>query len=220
MLIACALQVFVFPPGTSLSNGPFHFVNGSQGAASVGKLRWLFDRTRRLTSGDPGTPDGFATAAAYRPEGTDSQRAKRTLGKGMVAHRHRSKTAERLGASHASGRTVLHEGAYADATHGPDGLRVEGSIRFEGFDPTVGASSVEKSLVQSYGLPLPMPILVPEEAASPTLIIADTSGLHYRGYARPGAKRTSARIDGAGGGCGGCIPRFNAFACEYSPELC
>ena len=235
MLIACALQVFVFPPGTSLSNGPFHFVNGSQGAASVGKLRWLFDRTRGLTSGDPSTPDGnipgFAAAAAYRPGATAaerraakaranldrSMRKKTDKGRKPTTKVEKKSDAEKPKSSKASRKTLL-QGPYADATHVPSGVP-ESSIRFEGFDPRVGGPSVGPGLT-AYGLALPMPILVPEEAASPTLVIADTSGLHYRGFARPGAKRMSARLEGSGGGCGGCIPRFNVFACEYSPELC
>ena len=99
----------------------------------------------------------------------------------------------------------------------PGGV-VPGAVRFNGFDPKEGTSSVASAL-KYYELREPQPVLVRARAA-PTLVIADTSGLHYRGYAKPGAQRVAARLDGAGGGCGGCIPRKNVFSCAAHSERC
>jgi len=63
------------------------------------------------------------------------------------------------------------------ATHGFDG-----SLRFLGFDPPRGIPSAVTSLTE-YGFKPPTPITV---ADGLMLVVVDTSGLHYRGYARPG----------------------------------
>ena len=63
------------------------------------------------------------------------------------------------------------------ATHGFDG-----SLRFLGFDPPRGIPSAVTSLIE-YGFKPPTPITV---ADGLMLVVVDTSGLHYRGYARPG----------------------------------
>ena len=63
------------------------------------------------------------------------------------------------------------------ATHGFDG-----SLRFLGFDPIRGIPSAVTSLGE-YGFKPPTPITV---ADGLMLVVVDTSGLHYRGYARPG----------------------------------
>jgi hypothetical protein len=102
-------------------------------------------------------------------------------------------------------------GPYLDATHG-----VAGSSRFEGFDPEAGDGPSAASL-RSFGFGTPTPIATMQGI---TLVIADTSGLHYRGFAAAGMQRTSARLAGSGGGCGGCIPRKNPFFCEPLPQEC
>ena len=191
-------KVFVFAAGTQLENGPFHFVNGSHGAHTIGKLRWLYDRSRMHVHVDfvnHGTGSIYSMAEAASAA-TSAPPAQRTTTKGATA--------------------VLREGPYDDATH-TVGRTVSGAIRFVGFDPKqgpAGGASVAASL-SSYGLPLPTPVLV-APGGSPTLVIVDTSGFHFRGYARPGAKREAARLDGRGGGCGGCIPRKNVYACMGS----
>lgn len=261
-------KVFIFIPGTHLEHGPFHYVNGSHGAASTGKLRWLLDRTRRLTHVDPRLPNGtvMGMAAAANWSIPPRQRKSRAL-KGShedtkkkrskevneETKRKRSKepkspkaaardvktpkvTSKREAAtreiktSKATSKestkpprpvkvsALAREGPYRDETHGPGGV-MEGSIRFLGFDPVVGTGSVRAELA-SYQLLPPTPIVVPASARSPTLVIADTSGLHYRGHAQPGTTRTAARLEGWGGGCGGCIPRKNAFACEWMRGAC
>lgn len=188
-------KVFVFAAGTQLENGPFHFVNGSHGAHTIGKLRWLYDRSRMHVHVDfvnHGTGSIYSMAEAASAA-TSAPPAQRTTTKGATA--------------------VLREGPYDDATH-TVGRTASGAIRFVGFDPKqgpAGGASVAASL-SSYGLPLPTPVLV-APGGSPTLVIVDTSCFHFRGYARPGAKREAARLDGRGGGCSGCIPRKNVYAC-------
>ena len=191
-------KVFVFAAGTQLENGPFHFVNGSHGAHTIGKLRWLYDRSRMHVHVDfvnHGTGSIYSMAEAASAA-TSAPPAQRTTTKGATA--------------------VLREGPYDDATH-TVGRTASGAIRFVGFDPKqgpAGGASVAASL-SSYGLPLPTPVLV-APGGSPTLVIVDTSCFHFRGYARPGAKREAARLDGRGGGCSGCIPRKNVYACMGS----
>ena len=194
-------KVFLFGPGTTLRNGPFHYVNGSHGAHSAGKLRWLFERSRAHTSVTPTqqgngvifSMDEAAVATTSSPPGRSGQ---------------------------AAPQQKLTEGPYTDATHGKGGA-VSSAIRFSGFEPKAGSSSVAAQLA-GYELATPTPILVAGKL--PTLVIVDTSGLHYRGYASPGASRVSARLDGIGGGCGGCIPRKNVFTCSDAPlhriDLC
>ena len=191
-------KAFVFAAGTQQENGPFHFVNGSHGAHTIGKLRWLYDRSRRhvhIDVVDHGT-GGIYSMAEAASAATSAPPAQRATTKGATA--------------------VLREGPYDDATH-TVGRTVSSAIRFVGFDPKqgpAGGASVAASLA-SYGLPLPTPVLV-APGGSPTLVIVDTSCFHFRGYAQPGAKREAARLDGRGGGCGGCIPRKNVYACMGS----
>lgn len=103
-------------------------------------------------------------------------------------------------------------GPFSDNLHG-----YEGSIRMLGFNPPKGVVEEGNSL-GSYSFGSPEPITVGDGYGS--IVIADTSGLHYRGYAAPGAKRTAARIMSSGGGCGGCVPRLNPFRCDSYAKEC
>ena len=247
-------KVFVFPPDTSLANGPFFFSNGTHGAHSVGKLRWLFDRTRApLHLRDPTLPKGMAfdvnSAAAFvvgedrkkrnqpdekanekkdgkvKGEKMPDPNSKSEKKKGHRARRKAHTKAPKTQRSNqeAAGRRLQGgshslEGRYVDASHSPSGM-VEPAIRFLGFDPRIGGRSVQ-ALLDHYGFAPPTPIEVEAAATGPTLVIADTSGLHFRGFATPGKRRTYARLEGSGGGCGGCLPRKNVFVCELEHDLC
>ena len=140
------LKAFVWAPGTNLSRGPLHYVNGSH-RSSAGKLRWLFERTRQLTGTSPLPPT----------------------------------------------HTSLHDAAlgphtpFSEGTHG-----FHSSIRVEGFVPH--GDSVDFG---RYGFSPPVPMLLPsaeQQRGRATLVIADTSGWHYRGYAPSGTKRVAARF--------------------------
>lgn len=110
-------------------------------------------------------------------------------------------------------------GPYDDALHGACG----GAMRVEGFDPASPTALRDaQRVLEPYGFdptPLPAPITTSSEPVL-TLVIADTSGFHARGYARVGATRNQSRIDGGGGGCGGCIPRKCWAFCEMRPKNC
>ena len=93
-------------------------------------------------------------------------------------------------------------GPYTEATHAG-----HGSIRFLGFDPEVGPAGIVGAL-RIFGFREPMPLLAADGA---TLVIADTSGLHYRGFAPPGATRQSVRMD---------VPRKNQFLCMTPARPC
>jgi len=111
-------------------------------------------------------------------------------------------------------------GPFDDAVHGACG----GAMRIQGFNPaSPEALNMPPRLLAPFGfdpMPRPTPITT-NEAPVLTLVIADTSGFHARGFARVGATRNQSRIDGGGGGCGGCIPRKCWAYCERSPgESC
>ena len=140
------LKTFVFQAGTTLKNGPLHYVSGSH-RNSEGKMRWLFQRSRRLTASVT-TP---GSCALCLPNGTYSR-----------------------------------YGAFDDEMHG-----THESLRFAGFDPRQPLGGVDLS---PYGLPAPAPMLLADSATAHSMVIADTSGFHYRGYASPGVKRVYARF--------------------------
>jgi len=107
-------------------------------------------------------------------------------------------------------------GPFDDALHGACG----GAMRIQGFDPaSPDALSVAPRLLAPFRFdPTPRPTPITTDASPVlTLVIADTSGFHARGFARPGALRNASRIDGGGGGCGGCIPRKCWAYCEATP---
>ena len=93
-------------------------------------------------------------------------------------------------------------------------LGFDASIRFEGFDPQLPPPL--RSLRQ-YGFDAPSPIVC--DGPGHTIVIADTSGLHYRGRAVPGTVRTAARLVSAGDG-EPWMPRKNGLFCEYHAEEC
>jgi len=100
-------------------------------------------------------------------------------------------------------------GAFADETHG-----FIPSLRWDKYNPDGGA---QPEGLSRYGLPEPTAVT----STSPmTLVVVDTSGFHYRGWAPVGNRRTQARFAGRGGGCGGCIARKNVFFCEPLPSGC
>ena len=88
-------------------------------------------------------------------------------------------------------------GPYLEETHG----RGADAIRFLGFDPVVGVSSAIANDLGKYGFRRPTPLLTERGI---TLVIADTSGLHYRGYAQPGAQRHGDRVN---------LPRKCGYKC-------
>ena len=195
-------KVFVFAGGTERASGPFHYVNGSHGAHATGKLRWLFERTRAHTR---------VVAAQQQGSGLAYTMEEAASSQGSASMLHRGSAQERW-------KPPPISGAYADATHSA-GV-VPAAIRVVGFDPALPpASAAATSLLAPYNLPAPQPVLVPR-GAPPTLVIADTSGLHFRGFAPPGTRRLSATIDGIGGGCRGCIPRVNVFKCVLDGVDC
>ena len=100
--------------------------------------------------------------------------------------------------------TTKHRtGAYVDETHFGPGA----SFRLLGFDPESGSAGVAKAM-QNYGFNMPAPMLAEHGI---TLVIADTSGLHYRGYAKPGALRRSASSH---------LPRKNPYLCMVPERPC
>ena len=62
----------------------------------------------------------------------------------------------------------------------------EASLRFAGADPHDPAAT--RAALAAYGFEAPTPLTAPVDGA--LLVVADTSGLHFRGVARPGRRRT------------------------------
>lgn len=97
---------------------------------------------------------------------------------------------------------------FSDWTHG-----FHRSIRFEGFVPQGPPSGRDWSReFGRYGLRPPMPMLLPGASStapprSGTLVVADTSGFHYRGWAPPGAIRVHGKLHSAEAN------RMSAWAC-------
>ena len=156
-------KIFVFQR-TTLEQGPLHYVYGSH-RNNEGKLRWLFNRTRRLlTSRDTPT------------------------------------------------KTYDVTGPFQEATHG-----FHPSLRVLGFDPSLRMRGLPGETFHSFGFREPTPIT---SGDGMTLVVVDVSGLHYRGFAAPGATRVGSGFAGKGGGCLVCIPRKNPFRCATLPPDC
>jgi len=108
----------------------------------------------------------------------------------------------------------LNHGPFRDETHG-----WQDSIRFVGFDPAAPVNKTSAADLRRYGFAQPTPIVTPPRGL--TLVVADTSALHYRGVPQRGvAARWASRLNSYGGGCGYCIPRKNPFFCGLNPEAC
>ena len=108
----------------------------------------------------------------------------------------------------------LNHGPYRDETH-----PFQGSLRFLDFDPARPIETTSAADLQRYGFRQPTPVVTPPGGL--TLVIADTSGLHYRGLPKGGAHaRSASRLNSLGGGCGYCIPRKNPFYCALRESAC
>ena len=160
------VRVWLFPPQTTVSRGPFFYVAGTHRNTQA-KLAWLFNRTRTLTT------------QAARPA--------------------------RKGARQPTSQPRAGGGPFADAVHGFDG-----SLRVVGFDPRDTGASV--AALGTFGFPRPRPLTTGDEY---TLVIADTSGVHFRGWAAPGTERWDATLD-----IGNIIPRKSTYFCADAPNLC
>ena len=174
------LKAFVWAPGTNLSHGPLHFVNGSH-RHTEGKLRWLYERTRHLTGRVPMPPsnhgervpsgranlpfdewaNGFHTS--IRVEGFDPrlQQPPSSHSRPLEAH-----------LPHGEANGKAHQQQTQQAAHEP-----------------LAPPERTADLFGRYGFGSPLPMLLPSGAAAssvPTLVVVDTSGWHYRGYAPAG----------------------------------
>ena len=113
-------------------------------------------------------------------------------------------------------KTIEAGGPFSDATHG-----FHPSLRVVGFEPTQHATKRAQGLpgatFRGFGFPSPTPIVAGEGM---TLVVVDVSGLHFRGWAKPGTQRHGSGFAGRGGGCLMCIPRKNPFHCEKLPPDC
>jgi FkbM family methyltransferase len=159
-------KVWVFAR-TTMNEGPFHYVYGSH-RNTEGKLRWLFERTSKLSS----------RAVIQNQTGN------------------------------------ANHGPFREHTH-----TFQSALRFLGFDPAAPLDTTSAAELRRHGFPQPTPIVT--KPGGLTLVIADTSGLHYRGVPRHGAAaRYASRFNSLGGGCGYCIPRKNPFMCALHPSAC
>jgi len=108
----------------------------------------------------------------------------------------------------------LNHGPWRDDSHG-----FHASLRMDDFDWT--QPEAINSKLQSYGFTqTAQPVLVPHGLA---LVIADTSGLHYRGVSTKGKKRYAAHLKKLPVACAdhvGDLPRKNLFFCDRKPEFC
>ena len=89
------------------------------------------------------------------------------------------------------------------------------AIRVAGFEPGQRRLAVSSAL-GPFGFEMPTPVVT---GHGWTLVIADTSGLHSRGWARPGEVRTSSVVRSSLAG-EDFLPRKNVFFCDHSPEDC
>ena len=88
------------------------------------------------------------------------------------------------------------------------------AVRVEGFEP--GHSGQADVLLRQLGFEPPVPVVTQRGW---TLVIADTSGLHSRGWAQPGEVRISSVLRSSLAG-EDFMPRKNVFFCERQPEEC
>eukprot|EP00966_Prymnesium_polylepis_P332379 7387885-Prymnesium_polylepis.1 len=102
---------------------------------------------------------------------------------------------------------------YSDATFGFDP-----AIRFEGFKPGGGLrqARAHEAALREFGFAPPTPVIT---GSGWTLVLADTSGLHFRGWAAEGVVRTSSVLRSSLRG-EDFLPRKNVFYCEQVPEEC
>lgn len=132
------------------------------------------------------------------------------------------RTRDRVRSVEAAGTTTTktNEGPWRDASHG-----WQKSIRVEGFD----WRRPEDDALGPYGFPAARAVTIEE----PSIVIADTSGFHYRGIVRGNRTRRAAKMKrsfmhfqgraGESTACrdmGGDIPRKNPFYCEERPDAC
>ncbi len=108
---------------------------------------------------------------------------------------------------------VSPSGPFNFSTHGTGS-----SLRFQLFDPQVWTRAIAANF-SAYGFPRPTPVTTSDKWM---LVIADTCGLHYRGYAQPGATREQAKMTWPNHfpiGCDDCMPRKHPFYCTDADEL-
>ena len=156
---------------TDLEAGPLTYVLGSH-HVTEGKLRWLFNRTRRYVS---------------------------------------ETSVDRLSAASTTPTRYPAVMPYADAAFGFDS-----SIRFEGFEPSATPTDTLAAALARYGFDRPTPIVTGEGW---TLVLADTSGLHFSGWAEEGTERVSTMLRSSVHG-ENFLPRKNVFFCEEQPQDC
>ena len=89
------------------------------------------------------------------------------------------------------------------------------AIRYEGFEPG-GRSHLTTALLGHFGFDPPSPVVT---GSGWTLVVADTSGLHCRGWARTGAVRISSVLRSSLVG-EDFLPRKNVFFCDQEPDEC
>lgn len=163
-------KVWIFKE-TPLALGPLHYVYGSH-RNTEGKLRWLFNRSRRFAA-------EFQVEEMVNPNVTDKRMP-------FVA-------------------------PYFDQTFGFDP-----AIRFEGFAPSAKQSHEVEEMMRAFRFPPPTPVVC---GPGLTLVLADTSGLHFRGWAPVGRVRTSSLLHSMPMG-DRWIPRKNPFYCQHHHGAC
>ena len=102
-----------------------------------------------------------------------------------------------------------------------------------GFDPRDAAASARALAAAGFGPPAPLGV-----GGAHVVVVADTSGLHARGLAKPGRRRAQllprvwslprllvddpppASYGEAAGGGVNCAPRKNVFHCDRWPTQC
>ena len=117
-------------------------------------------------------------------------------------------------------------GPHSDASHG-----WEGSLRVLGFDPLDARTA--RTTLDAIGFASPTPITTPVGSNKATLVIADTSGFHFRGAATSTRGRLQTMIKALPcyssksngevslpGGSKGALPRRNAFHCIQRADAC
>ena len=119
---------------------------------------------------------------------------------------------DRLRNARVTPETVPGGGPYTDRAFG-----FNPAIRFEGFDPADPGAS--RGALRDFGFGAPAPVVTPAATSGWTVVIADTSGLHYRGAAPPGTLRRWAQLSSSLDG-EPWMPRKNPFFCEQRAREC